>query len=946
MVAVGPGLRRVGAARGSALLGVLLGLNIPACAAPLLFALLGAAAAAGAAGGSALGGFGSLALFGLALSLPLIVAVLFAPTRRAIDRVARYTTQAPVWTGLVLVALGLWSIGLALFATIKPDRRASLEVTMSTTLVSPDFQPWTEEPADRPGRVRIRARIGGLHCSLCTGTIEKALGRQPGVDTVAVSLTHEQALVEYDPTVARPEALLRILRDIGYTVSDPRKLRAFEAEERDLVREGRRFLTATACSLLAVALITNLAGPASVVLQAVVFVSLLGLVYLVLRARSLGAAIGGTVLLTGAALVLLLLKHEGWFSAATPWIVALLALVLVFGVGRHILRMAYQALRRGILNLHVLLELGAFAGIAGGLIGFALGRPGYPTAPFFAVSVMILTYHIFSEWLSLIVKTRSSQAVKKLLDLQPQTARVLRGKVELELPIEEVKLGDLVRIRPGERVPVDGAVVSGHSSVDQALVTGEPVPVERTEGGSVIGGSINGTGTLLVRVTAVGAESFLHQVIRQVEDARALKPGLLHLVDRVLRVYTPTVVALSALAVVGWLVGSWLGTGHVDLERAVFAGLSVLVMGYPCAVGISAPLSIVRGAGEAADRGILMRTGEAFQGFRLVTRMVLDKTGTLTEGRSALREVEALEGTEADELLAAAAAAEVSSEHPLAQAVVKAAFERRLDLPEVASFDALPGKGVVARLGGQQTGELLVGNPRFLAEHGVDLEPLAGRITALESAGRTVVTVARNGHAIGLLALGDEIRAEARQALAALRKTGIDLILVTGDNERAARRVAHELGIGDVHAGVLPQEKADIVQRLQAGKTRVAMVGDGINDAPALMQADVGIAMGGGTDIAIESADIIILSNRLDALPVAREISRTSYRKMLQNVALAFLFNGIGIPVAATGLIYPVWAMVAMAVSVTAIFVNSLWGRPRLFFDAVLSVGRVAAITP
>lgn len=249
-------------------------------------------------------------------------------------------------------------------------------------------------------------------------------------------------------------------------------------------------------------------------------------------------------------------------------------------------------------------------------------------------------------------------------------------------------------------------------------------------------------------------------------------------------------------------------------------------------------------------------------------------------------------------------------------------------------------------MGGKQTGELLVGNPRFLAEHGVDLEPLAGRITVLESTGRTVVTVARNGHAIGLLALGDEIRAEARQALAALRKAGIDLILVTGDNERAAQRVAHELGIGEVHAGVLPQEKAEIVRRLQAGKTRVAMVGDGINDAPALMQADVGIAMGGGTDIAIESADIIILSNRMDALPVAREISRTSYRKMLQNVTLAFLFNAIGIPVAATGLIYPVWAMVAMAVSVTAIFVNSLWGRPRLFFDAVLSVGRVAANTP
>ena len=805
---------------------------------------------------------------------------------------------------------------------------------------------WTEEPSSRPGHKKIRARIGGLHCSLCTGTIEKALGRLPGVDKVAVSLTHEQALVEYDPAKARPEAVLQTLKDIGYTISDPRKLRPYEEEERDLVREGRRFLTATAFSLFAVALIANVAGPAAIVLQVTVFASLLGLVYLVLRARGLGAAIGGTVALTGAALALLVLKHEGWFSTATPWIVALLALLLVFGVGRHILLMAYQALRRGILNQHVLLELGAFAGIAGGMIGFVLHRPGYPTAPFFAVAVMIATYHIFSEWLSLIVKTRSSQAVKKLLALQPETARVLRGAAEVDIPVEEVTIGDLVRVRPGERVPIDGTVISGHSSVDQALVTGEPIPVEKAEGAAVIGGSINGTGTLLVKVAAVGEESFLHQVIRQVEDARALKPGLLHLVDRVLRVYTPTVLAISALAVIAWLLGSWLGTGHVDVERAVFAGLSVLVMGYPCAVGISAPLSIVRGAGEAAEQGILMRTGEAFQGFRLVTRILLDKTGTLTEGRPGLREVEAVEAAAGDELLAVAAAAEASSEHPLAQAMVKAAFERHLTPPDVASFEAIPGQGVVARLAGEKADEVLVGNPRFLSLHGVDLAPLNRRISALEDAGRTVIAVARGGHALGLLALGDAVRPGAGQAVATLRKAGLRPILVTGDNERAARRIADDLGMDDVHAGVLPAQKAEIVRRLQADGSRVAMVGDGINDAPALMQADVGIAMGGGTDIAIDSADIIILSNRMDALPAAREISRTSYRKMLQNVTLAFLFNGIGIPVAATGLIYPVWAMVAMAVSVTAIFFNSLWGRPQLFFGAVLSVGHPVPTGP
>ncbi|MBN9077448.1 MAG: cation-translocating P-type ATPase [Rhizobiales bacterium] len=813
-----------------------------------------------------------------------------------------------------------------------------MAMSVATTVPS-TLQPWSEEPSTRAGRRKIRARIGGLHCSLCTGTIEKALGRMPGVDKVAVSLTHEQALVEYDPAIARPENLLQTLRDIGYTISDPRKLRAFEEEERDLVREARRFVLAVVLSVAAIPIIADPQVGWIGFLPALVCLSLGGFVYLVLRSTGLWAAIGAAGGLTVMALSLLYLNLEGYLAGIAPWLAGALAVALVFGVGRHILYMAFQALRRGILNQHVLLEIGAFAGMAGGVIGLILDRPGYPTAAFFAVSVMVGTYHIFSEWLSLIVKTRSSQAVKRLLDLQPETARLVRGTNEVDVPIEDVKVGDLVRIRPGERVPVDGTVISGHSGVDQSLVTGEAVPVEKAEGDSVIGGSINGTGTLLVKITAVGEGSFLHQVIRHVEDARALKPGLLHLVDRVLRVYTPTVLLIAALAVIGWLVGSWLGTGHIDVERAVFAGLSVLVMGYPCAIGISAPLSIVRGAGQAAEHGILMRTGEAFQGFRTVKQIVFDKTGTLTEGRPTVREIETVDVSE-QELLAIAAAAETSSEHPLAQAVVKMAFERGATPPEVQSFEAFPGMGVVARI---DAGDVLVGSPRFLTDRRVDLTRLHKRIDALEAAGRTVIAVARDGRALGIVALGDTLRPDAISAVATLRKAGLKTILVTGDNERAARRVAGDLGIDEVHAGVLPQDKAAIVRELQA-KARVAMVGDGVNDAPALMQADIGIAMGAGTDIAIEAADIIILSNRLDALPVARDISRRSYGKMVQNVVLAFLFNGGGIPLAATGLIHPVWAMVAMAVSVTAIFINSLWGSPRLFFDAIRSVGR--PITP
>jgi heavy metal translocating P-type ATPase len=806
---------------------------------------------------------------------------------------------------------------------------------MHTSIADTPMQMWSEEPSSRPGRARIRARIGGLHCSLCTGTIEKALGRMPGVDKVAVSLTHEQALVEFDPVTIRAEQLLQTLRDIGYTIHDPRKLRPFEEEERALVQEGRRFLVATSFSLIAIALIADPTGVWSVAISVLATASLAAFVFLVLRARGFWPAVGGTAGLGLLAGAIFMLKGAGALTAITPWLVGGLAAALVFGVARHILVMAIQAIRRGILNQHVLVEAGAFAGLAGGLIGLAGGGPGYPTAPFFAVSVMVATYHLFSEWLSLIVKTRSSQAVKRLLDLQPETARVVRDGSEHTVPASKVAVDDFVRIRPGERVPVDGAVLEGRSHVDLSMVTGEPTPVECKAGDAVIGGSLNGTGTLLVRVTAVGEQSFLLRVAREVEDARALKPGMLHLVDRVLRVYTPAVLTIAVLSFAGWALLPPLFGFDADVQRAVFAGLSVLVMGYPCAVGISAPLSIVRGAGEAAEHGILMRTGEAFQGYRLVTYIAFDKTGTLTEGQPRIHEVETLD-SDANSLIALAAAAEAPSEHPLAAAIVEAAFDRQLTIADTDDFEAVPGKGVIARVDGA---ELRVGSPRFLGENGIDMQRLESRVTALENAGRTVIAVARDETAIGLLAIGDALRPDATGVVAALRESGVRTVLITGDNGQAADRVAAALGIDEVHAGVLPGDKAALIRSLQQ-KGKVAMIGDGINDAPALMQANVGIAMGSGTDIAIDSADIVILNNRLESVVTARRISRHSYRKMVQNVCLAFLFNGVGVPLATTGLLYPVWAMAAMAASVTAIFLNSLWGRPSLFFQAILSVGR------
>jgi heavy metal translocating P-type ATPase len=774
-----------------------------------------------------------------------------------------------------------------------------------------------------------------MHCSLCTGTIEKALKRHAGVEKVSVSLTHEQALVEYDPGKVEPRELLTTLSQMGYAISDPRKAQPFEHDERLLVEEGRRFLVATVFSLGSLTLIARPGDLWYAVLEAFVAVCLLGFVFLVLRSAGLARAVAGTAAAFAYTLALFWLKQAGHLRGLDAWIAGALAVCVVFVLARPILIMAWHAIRRGIVNQHVLLEAAALAGLGGGVYGLAAGGPDFPTAPFFCVAVMVCNYHIFSEWLSLIVKTRSSQAVRRLLELQPETAEVVRDGTESVVRIVEVAVGDVVRIRPGERIPVDGVVMQGHSAVDQSLVTGEPLPVERDVDDTVIGGSMNGLGTLLVRVSAVGVDSFLHQVAREVEDARALKPGMLHLVDRVLKVYAPAVLSLSALALIGWIVVPVLSDGTADYERAVFAALTVLVMGYPCALGVSAPLSIVRGAGEAAERGILMRTGEAFQGYRLATHVAFDKTGTLTEGRPALRQIVAV-GESEENLLAIAAAAESTSEHPLAAAVMAAAIERSVTLPELSDFVAIPGRGVRACIAGMP---VLVGSPAFLIDEQIPLDELAGTVRSLEDAGHTVVGVSMSGKLLGLLAFGDRVRNDARAVIAHLRAIGLRTLLVSGDNSGAARRIGLELGIDEIHAGLLPQDKARLVRELQQGGANVAVVGDGINDAPALMQANIGLAMGGGTDIAIDSADIVILNNRLQAVVDAREISRWSYRKMLQNVTLAIVFNGLGVPLAATGLVHPIWAMTAMAVSVSAIFFNSLRGRPRLFFDAILSVG-------
>src|SRR3990172_411441 len=478
-----------------------------------------------------------------------------------------------------------------------------------------------------------------------------------------------------------PAKLKETLLDLGYTVRDAGKVRSFEEEEAEIKEHLTNLLTAASFT-----------------------------------AVSLGAM---------TLMWLDLLPPQG--MAAMFWLMPILALSTILGPGWHILTMAWASLRRGILNQHVLLELGAFSGLTGGFLGYLYSA--FPAPDFLGVAVFVTSYHVLSGYVSLLVRTRASQAVRRLLGLVPATARVARDGREEEIPMEQVKPGDLVRVRPGESIPVDGEVVEGASGVDESLVTGESMPAEKIFGDAVIGGSINQTGTLLVRVTKVGEESFLSQVARQVEEARALKPGILALVDRVLQVYVPAVLVFAGGAVIAWTLGAWFITGSPDWTRAIFAALAVLVMGYPCALGMATPLAMIRGGGMAAERGILMRSAEAFQVLKDVKKVVLDKTGTITRGKPAVVEVVALAGHDKREALRLAAAVEASSEHPLARAVGGLAEAQHIELPKAQDFQATAGKGVTAVVEGRR---IAIGSPAFNESEGVDLCALRAQVPAMQ----------------------------------------------------------------------------------------------------------------------------------------------------------------------------------------------------------------------
>jgi len=731
-----------------------------------------------------------------------------------------------------------------------------------------------ETPPQESGIEKLQLKVGGMHCSLCTESIHKGLTQLDGVEDARVSIAHEETLVRYDPTRVIESDIRRTLEDLGYTARAPDQAEIFAEEERELAAARRK------------------------------------------------AMLSGGFLFGASALMVAML-----FLGASIYLIAamgVLALTMFFGPARFIVfRNGFQSIRRGILNQDVLVSAAALGGLLEGSVGLLV--PAFPAGGFFGATVFVLGFHLIGGYASVLVHVRASQSVRKLLDLEPPTARrIEEDGAERDVPLEELFVGDLVRVRPGGRIPVDGAVEEGSSAVDESLITGESIPQDKLESDEVIGGSLNQAGGFVMRVTRLGEDTFLRNVARQVAEARALKPNVLRLVDRILLVFVPAVFGAAALGFLLWSVGPWIWAGQPDVARAAFAALSVLVMGYPCALGMATPLAIIRGSSEAAERGFLMRSGEAFHVFKSVKKIVLDKTGTLTHGEPAVAEIISLNRYGEHEALRLAAAAEGGSEHPLAKAVVSAAEERELGVTQARDFRAAPGMGVTAGVEGRS---VAVGSPRFVEGEGANLASAHDRIEDLQAAGNTVVVLAVDGAPAALVALADRVKEDAKETVERLEAAGLEPVMLTGDNERTAKAVAQEVGIAEYRAEVLPQDKAEAVRDLQRQGYRVAIVGDGINDAPALMQADLGIAIGAGTDIALETADIVLVGGRLGTLVEARELAGRSYGLTVRNLALALAFNGVGVLAAITGLVAPVWAMLAMAASVSLVLTNSFAGR-------------------
>jgi len=618
-------------------------------------------------------------------------------------------------------------------------------------------------------------------------------------------------------------------------------------------------------------------------------------------------------------------------GAAINWLGLALATPVVFWAGWPFFERAWTSIVNRSPNMFTLIAMGvgaAYGYSAAATIAPAIFPSGFRmhgvVDTYFDTAAVITVLVLLGQVLELRARSRTSAAIRQLLGLAPKTARVVRGGEERDVPLADVQVGDVCRVRPGEHVPVDGVVADGYSAIDESMISGEPIPVEKPAGARVTGGTINTTGTLLVRAERVGSDTLLAQIVRMVGEAQRSRAPIQRLADRIAAWFVPAVVAIAVAAFVAWSV--WGPAPR--FAHALVAGVAVLIIACPCALGLATPMAIMVGTGRGATAGVLVKNAEALERLERVDTLVVDKTGTLTEGKPKLMAVVPLGASSEADALRLAAAIEQPSEHPLANAIVGAARERRIDVPRADDFRSVPGKGIIARVGVQA---VALGNAAMMQDAGVAIESAAAPANELRQRGHTVMFLAVDGALAALLGVADPVKATAAAAIEALHADGLRIVMVTGDNRLTAETVAAQLGIDDVRADVLPAEKRAVVQTLQASGRTVAMAGDGVNDAPALAEAAVGIAMGTGTDVAIESAGITLVQGDLRGIVRARRLSRATMRNIRQNLWLAFVYNAVGVPVAAgvlypfTGmLISPIWASAAMTFSSVSVIGNAL----------------------
>ncbi|KUJ85130.1 ATPase [Ruegeria marisrubri] len=777
----------------------------------------------------------------------------------------------------------------------------------SVNLASESAQVAFEAPASVPQLVEelnaagypavtdeITLDVEDMSCASCVGRVERALKAGEGVLDASVNLASETATVCYMVGATTPEAIAALATSAGY----PAKVRSAEPagrEERkaDEIRQlARRTLLAAALALP-------------------VFVLEMGSHVF----PGMHHLVAGTIGLQNS-----------------YYLQFLLTTIVLFGPGLQFYAKGFPALFKGAPDMNSLVALGTSAAYGFSLVAtFAPGAlPAGTANVYYEAAAVIVVLILLGRLLEARAKGRTGEAVRKLIGLQAKTARVERGGKVEERPIEEIVVGDVIHVRPGEKIPVDGVVIGGSSYVDESMITGEPVPVEKAEGAQVVGGTINGAGALIFRAQKVGADTMLAQIIQMVEQAQSAKLPIQGLVDRVTLWFVPAVMAVAVLTVFVWL----LVGPDPALSLALVAGVAVLIIACPCAMGLATPTSIMVGTGRAAEMGVLFRKGDALQMLQETKVVALDKTGTLTAGRPELTDLNVAEGFDEAEVLRLVAAVEATSEHPIAVAIVRAAEARGLDLPRVDDFSSITGYGVRAVVEGR---EVLVGADRLMVREGVELGSLSGQSAALAGEGRTPLYAAIDGQIAAVIAVADPIKPTTPAAIAALHGLGLKVVMITGDNRVTAEAIARELGMDDVRAEVLPEGKVAALDNLRADG-KLAFVGDGINDAPALAAADVGIAIGTGTDVAIEAADVVLMSGDLNGVVNAFDISQRTMRNIRQNLFWAFGYNTLLIPVAA-GVLYPfggpllspVLAAGAMALSSVFVLSNALrlrWIKP------------------